>query len=93
MDKMPELIPEIPAVTSVPPSSLFECQICYLESPMEECVGCDNAHVFCASCVINHAKQVAYGQGRPSVDCLEVDCDAGFPRSKPNFFDRGQCLK
>lgn len=69
-------------VSSVESKNTYECGICLEEVALRDCVNCNSGHLFCGTCVFNHAKQVAYGQGRPTVDCLEIDCNAEFAPGK-----------
>lgn len=60
-------------------STDYECPICFMDVSIASCLWCvQSSHAFCRECVRNHAKQVAYGQGRPVVDCLSSDCNSPF---------------
>jgi len=60
----------------------IECGCCYGDSAFEDMVQCLEGHLFCASCLMNYAKEAAFGQGKAALTCMTDGCDGTFPLSQ-----------
>lgn len=60
----------------------IECGCCYSDAAFEDMVQCLEGHLFCASCLMNYAKEAAFGQGKATLTCLTDGCDGTFPLSQ-----------
>lgn len=60
----------------------IECGCCYGDAAFEDMVQCLEGHLFCASCLMNYAKEAAFGQGKASLFCMSDGCDGTFPMSQ-----------
>lgn len=60
----------------------IECGCCYGDAAFEDMVQCLEGHLFCASCLMNYAKEAAFGQGKASLVCMSDGCDGTFPMSQ-----------
>ena len=60
----------------------IECGCCYGDAAFEDMVQCLEGHLFCASCLMNYAKEAAFGQGKAALVCMSDGCDGTFPMSQ-----------
>ena len=60
----------------------IECGCCYGDAAFEDMVQCIDGHLFCASCLMNYAKEAAFGQGKAALTCMSDGCDSTFPMSQ-----------
>ena len=60
----------------------IECGCCYGDAAFEDMVQCLEGHLFCASCLMNYAKEAAFGQGKAALTCMSDGCDGTFPFSQ-----------
>lgn len=60
----------------------IECGCCYGDAAFEDMVQCIDGHLFCASCLMNYAKEAAFGQGKADLTCMSDGCDSTFPMSQ-----------
>ena len=60
----------------------IECGCCYGDAAFEDMVQCLEGHLFCASCLMNYAKEAAFGQGKAALVCMSDGCDGKFPMSQ-----------
>lgn len=60
----------------------IECGCCYGDAAFEDMVQCLEGHLFCASCLMNYAKEAAFGQGKAALVCMSDGCDGTFPLSQ-----------
>ena len=60
----------------------IECGCCYGDAAFEDMVQCLEGHLFCASCLMNYAKEAAFGQGKAALTCMTDGCDGTFPMSQ-----------
>lgn len=60
----------------------IECGCCYGDAAFEDMVQCQEGHLFCASCLMNYAKEAAFGQGKAALTCMSDGCDSTFPSSQ-----------
>lgn len=60
----------------------IECGCCYGDVAFEDMVQCLEGHLFCASCLMNYAKEAAFGQGKATLVCMSDGCDGTFPMSQ-----------
>lgn len=60
----------------------IECGCCYGDAAFEDMVQCLEGHLFCASCLMNYAKEAAFGQGKAALVCMSNGCDGTFPMSQ-----------
>ena len=60
----------------------IECGCCYGDAAFEDMVQCLDGHLFCASCLMNYAKEAAFGQGKTTLVCMSDGCEGTFPMSQ-----------
>ncbi|XP_022801749.1 E3 ubiquitin-protein ligase RNF216-like [Stylophora pistillata] len=60
----------------------IECGCCYGDAAFEDMVQCLDGHLFCASCLMNYAKEAAFGQGKTTLACMSDGCEGTFPMSQ-----------
>ena len=60
----------------------IECGCCYGDAAFEDMVQCLEGHLFCASCLMNYAKEATFGQGKATLSCMTDGCDGNFPLSQ-----------
>ena len=60
----------------------IQCGCCYGDAAFEDMVQCLEGHLFCASCLMNYAKEAAFGQGKAALTCMSDGCDGTFPFSQ-----------
>lgn len=60
----------------------IECGCCYGDAAFEDMVQCLEGHLFCASCLMNYAKEATFGQGKATLVCMSDGCDGTFPMSQ-----------
>lgn len=60
----------------------IECGCCYGDAAFEDMVQCQEGHLFCTSCLMNYAKEAAFGQGKAALTCMTDGCDGTFPMSQ-----------
>ncbi|KAH0793700.1 IBR domain containing protein [Histomonas meleagridis] len=62
--------------------SLYECECCFCECPMERLVQCPEGHLFCFECVRKQI-ETSISEGRTDVPCLHCGgCDQMVPMSE-----------
>lgn len=60
----------------------IECGCCYGDAAFEDMVQCLDGHLFCASCLMNYAKEATFGQGKTTLVCMSDGCEGTFPMSQ-----------
>ncbi|KAH0795461.1 IBR domain containing protein [Histomonas meleagridis] len=64
---------------AVADNSMYECECCFCECPMERLVQCPDGHLFCFKCVRTQI-ETAISEGRSDVPCLHYGgCDQKIP--------------